>query len=323
MTEPRPTSAIVTGAAQGIGACEAEELVASGRFVVLNDIDERLLAETAERIGGADAALPVPGDIARTETAEALVEAATTGDRRLDVVVNNAGTIANGMIVDVTDDEFDRVVAVNLRGAFMLSREAARYWRDLAESTGRAHRATLVSTTSRAALLANPGQTNYGAPKAGIAVMMQILAHELRAYGVRCNAIAPRAYTKMMRDGVGEFLESALEEWSPRHVGRFVEFLCGPGGDGITGQIFIVHGRRVNLVRTWNVSEQVEVDYSGSESAKRSMQDLFAGDPMEIAPFQVDDLPLADPPERSPFQVDTAGPTDSGETPLPPVTTMS
>jgi 3-oxoacyl-[acyl-carrier protein] reductase len=265
--------------------------------VILNDIDEALLQQTADRLGGSNVAVAVPGDISVTETAERLVREATKDRRRLDAVINNAGAIANKMIYDISDEEFDRLISVNLRGSFVLSRAAARYWREVSSTTGQAHRATLLSTTSRAALYANPGQTNYGAPKAGVAVMMQILARELRPFGVRCNAIAPRAYTKMMREGAGEFEESALEDWSPMHIGRFAEFLCGPGGAGITGQIFVVHGPRVSRVRTWAVSEPHEIDYAGGpEAVLRDMEILFAGDPMEIGTFYADsDLPLRNP----------------------------
>jgi 3-oxoacyl-[acyl-carrier protein] reductase len=307
--EPRSTAAIVTGAAQGIGAAEAEQLLASGRTVVLNDIDADLLEKTAKRLGGPEAAIAVPGDISRTETAKALVAEATHDGRRLDTVINNAGMIRNAMIYDVSDEDFDQVVAVNLRGTYMLSREAARYWREQAKTSGAPRRSTLVNTTSRAAILANPGQTNYGAPKAGIAVMTQILARELRPYGVRCNVIAPRAYTRMMWEGVGTFKESALEQWSPDHVGRFAAFLCGPGGDGITGQIFVVHGPRVSLVRTWAVSDPVDVDYGhGDDAILQRLGNLFAGDPMEIPAFEVDDLPLADPHAHSPFRVEMVTP---------------
>jgi 3-oxoacyl-[acyl-carrier protein] reductase len=303
------TTAIVTGAAQGIGAAEAEQLVASGRTVILNDIDAGMLGDTVKRLGAVGVAIAVPGDIARTETAQALVAEATRDGRRLDVVINNAGMIANAMIHDVSDADFDNVVAVNLRGTYMLSREAARYWRDQARSTGLTPRSTLINTTSRAALLANPGQTNYGAPKAGVAVMTQILARELRPFGVRCNVIAPRAYTRMMWEGVGAFKDSVLDEWSPDHVGRFAAFLCGPGGAGITGQIFVVHGSRVSRVRTWEISEPVELDFEGGADAVMGrLGTLYGSDPMEISEFEVDDLPLAEPSTPSPFRVEKVTP---------------
>lgn len=312
MNNPTPESvrcsAIVTGAAQGIGAAEAEELVRSGRRVILNDVDTDLLEQTMRRLGPPDQAVAVAGDIAQTETARALITEATRDGRRLDVVVNNAGVLANNMIHDISDADFDRVIAVNLRGTYMLSREAAKYWRQQAQQAAHPARATLINTTSRAAILANPTQTNYAAAKAGVAVLTQILARELRPAGVRCNAIAPRAYTKMMRDGSGEFEEDALEEWSPHHIGRFAAFLCGPGGADISGQIFVVHGPRVALVRTWAVSEAVEVSYGDDDAALNTIHALFAGDPTQIAEFEVDDLPVAAPERRRPFRVEMVTP---------------
>lgn len=310
ITDHEPLSAIVTGAAQGIGAAEAEQLVATGRTVILNDLDATLLEQTTEKLG--DRAVAVAGDIADTETARALVAAATRDGRRLDVVINNAGAIANAPIQEISDTDFDRILAVNLRGPYMLSREAAIYWRQLASRADRVPRSTLINTTSRAALLANPTQSNYAAAKAGVAVMTQILARELKPAGVRCNVIAPRAYTKMMRDGSGEFDASVLADWAPEHIGRFAAFLCGPGGADVTGQIFVVHGPRVSLVKPWSVSDPVEVDYSADDATLITA--VFGDAPTQIAEFEVDDLPVADPGRRRPFRVEQV---------IPPPATMS
>jgi NAD(P)-dependent dehydrogenase (short-subunit alcohol dehydrogenase family) len=302
------STAIVTGAAQGIGAAEAEQLVASGRLVLLNDIDEEQLDLTVQRLGGPDVAVAVPGDISLSDTARALVAEATRGDRQLDVVVNNAGLVRNAPINEVSDDDFESLIAVNLRGTFYLCREAATYWRDRAHHAGVPVRSTLVSTTSRAALLANPTQAGYGAVKAGIAVIGQILGRELRGFGVRSNVIAPRAYTRMMWDVVGEFREDVLDDWDPAYIGRFVSFLAGPGGDDITGQVFVVHGRKISLVRTWETSDAVEVDYTAGDGAVlKRVQDLFAGEPTAISEFEVDDLPLADA-NAKPFRVEKVTP---------------
>ena len=299
-------AAIVTGAAQGIGRAEAERLVAAGAFVVLNDVDAELLDKTVAELGGPEVALAVPGDAAATDTAAALVAAATANGRFLESVVANAAVLRTGMVWDLDDADFDDVVSVTLGGTFRLAREAARYWRDRVRGGEDPRPASLVLTTSRAAVLANPGQTSYAAAKAGVAVMAQTLARELRAFDVRVNAIAPRAYTKMMRDGVGDFDPAALEEWSPAYVGRFVEFLCGPQSRDITGQLFVVHGWHVSLVRTWQVSDAVDVDWSaGHEAAATRIDGLFGGDPKEIPAFQVDDLPLARPDSPSPFTVET------------------
>jgi 3-oxoacyl-[acyl-carrier protein] reductase len=298
------SAAIVTGAARGIGAEHAQKLVESGHLVVLNDVDEAELTRTVDRLGGLEVAIAVPGDISQTATARELVSVATEGDRWLDVVINNAGVIANKPMVDITDDDLDRIVAVNLRGPFVLSREAARFWRDAAVASGQPRRATLLNTTSRAALLANPQQTNYGAAKAGVAVMTQILARELRPYGVRCNVIAPRAYTQLMREGLGDFLPSAIPDWSPARVAQFADFLCGPAAAGITGQIFVVHGWKVCLTRTWGISDPLELDFSmGPDSVLHQLDTLFAGDPTAISEFEADDFPLVDKGLR-PFKVD-------------------
>ncbi|MDN5913552.1 MAG: SDR family oxidoreductase [Pseudonocardia sp.] len=301
----RSRAAIVTGAAQGIGRAEAERLAGSGAFVVLNDVDSDLLRETVAALGGPGVAAGVAGDVSRPETARELVAAATADGRYLDSVVANAAVLRTGMIYDLDDADWSDVVSATLGGTFWLAREAARYWRDRERGGADARRATLVLTTSRAAILANPGQSSYAAAKAGVAVMAQTLARELRAYGVRVNAIAPRAYTKMMRDGVGDFDPAALEEWSPTHVGRFVEFLCSEHAGDITGQLFVVHGWHVSLVRTFAVSDAVDLDWAaGHEAAAARIDGLFGEDPKEIAAFQVDDLPLARPDAPSPFSVE-------------------
>ncbi|WP_181779943.1 SDR family NAD(P)-dependent oxidoreductase [Pseudonocardia pini] len=302
-------AAVVTGAAQGIGRAEAERLVAAGLHVVLNDVDAELLEKTVAELGGPTVARAVPGDAARPETARQLVAAATEDGRFLECVVANAAVLRTGMIWDLDDADLADVVSVTLGGTFWLAREAARYWRDRVRGGAEVRPAALVLTTSRAAVLANPGQTTYAAAKAGVAVMAQTLARELRAFGVRVNAIAPRAYTKMMRDGVGDFDPAALEEWSPAHVGRFVAFLCGPAAGDLTGQLFVVHGWHISVVRTWEVSEAVDVDWSaGEQDVATRVRGLFGDTPTAIPDFQVDDLPLAQPGSPSPFAVETAGP---------------
>ncbi|WP_353108094.1 SDR family oxidoreductase [Gordonia sp. (in: high G+C Gram-positive bacteria)] len=298
MTHSARRTAIVTGAAQGIGEAEARALVAAGFMVILNDVDVDGLNATVNDLGGPDHAVGVPGDIADAETVDALIDAATGPDSVLDTVVNNAAVLRTGMVFDIDDSDWNSVLAATLTGTFRLCRAAARHWRDDGEG-----RKNLVLTTSRAAILANPGQTAYAAAKAGVAVMAQTLARELRPYGVQVNAIAPRAYTRMMRDGVGEFTAAAQEEWSPDHIGRFVAFLTTPEADGITGQVFVVHGPRAQLVRTWQVLEPVAFTFDDPTSVGASVTELFAVDERGIADFMVDDLPLADPKTPNPFAV--------------------
>ncbi|UPW08068.1 SDR family oxidoreductase [Gordonia terrae] len=298
MTNSPRRTAIVTGAAQGIGEAEARALVAAGLEVILNDVDAEHLRATVDALGGPAHAIAVPGDIADPATVDALIDAATGPDSVLDTVVNNAAVLRTGMVFDIDDSDWDVVLGATLTGTFRLSRAAARHWRD-----HKGGRRNLVLTTSRAAILANPGQTAYAAAKAGVAVMAQTLARELRPYGVQVNAIAPRAYTRMMRDGVGEFTAAAQEEWSPDHIGRFVAFLTTPEADGITGQVFVVHGPRAQLVRTWQVLEPVEFRFDEPAGVGGSVAKLFAEDERTIADFMVDDLPLADPTAPNPFAV--------------------
>jgi NAD(P)-dependent dehydrogenase (short-subunit alcohol dehydrogenase family) len=315
MTTPADRkAAIVTGAAGGIGTAEAAALIADGYVVVMNDINADLLAETARAIGTEESTILVPGDISLAATASELVSAATADGRRLTAVVNNAARLANGRIYELTEDDWDSVLAPTLRGTFMLSRAAAIHWRDLAISTGHPTDGTIINTISRAAIYGPPGQTNYAAAKAGVAVITQILARELAAFGVRCNAIAPRAYTPMMRDGLGaKFREDSLEEWSPAHIARFVRFLCGPGAVDFTGQVFIVHGPHVWLARSWTVTEEAaELDYSAGDNAVSvAVKELFGDDPTTIRPYLKDVFPLEDPAAASPFDVDEI--TTSGQ----------
>lgn len=288
------TAAIVTGGAGAIGTAEAELLIAAGHHVVLNDVDADRLAQTVLTLGGAAVATAVAGDIADATTAEELVRVATDG-RRLAVVVNNAGITTDGMVFNLTDEAWDAVIAVNLRGTFLLTRAAARHWRAESKRRGGPVDGVLVNTTSRAALLANPGQTNYAAAKAGIAVMTQIVARELRAYGVRANAIAPRAFTPMMQAAFGDFREEELEAWSPRHIARFVGHLASEAGRGISGQVFVVRGTEVSLVAPWDVLPSVDVDFDAQPSrVEQAMAQVFAGRDTEIAAFQIgEDLPRA------------------------------
>lgn len=292
MRDGRRTVAIVTGAAGGLGAAEASRLLESRRRVVANDIDADRLARTADSLG--NDVVPVPGDICENATAQELLETATSDGQFLDVVVNNAGAIHDRMVFNLTDEDWTRIVQINLRGTFLLSREAARYWRGRAKSTGESRRSTLINTTSRAGLMGNPGQANYAAAKAGVAALTQVMSRELRSYGVRCNAIAPRAYTSMMRASFGEFAADEEDEWSADHVARFVVFLCSPAAEDINGQVFLVQGRRVSRVRPWEFGAAAELDYDqGSPRVREQMDAVLEGFPPTLPALKIgDDLPL-------------------------------
>ncbi|GAB3130204.1 3-oxoacyl-ACP reductase [Tsukamurella serpentis] len=239
--------AIVTGAGAGLGRAEALALARDGAAVVLGDVSPAA-EEVAEliRADGGRAEL-VLGDSGDRETADALMAAAQSLGG-LHVVVNNAGFCRDKMIFSMSDEEFDSVVRVHLRGHFLLSRNASAYWRGAAKSTGQQVYGRVVNTSSEAFLFGSVGQPNYAAAKAGIAALTIATARGLGRYGVRANAICPRARTAMTEGVFGDAPAGAVDPLSVDHVARFVRFLAGPEAEKINGQVFVVHGGMVALM---------------------------------------------------------------------------
>jgi NAD(P)-dependent dehydrogenase (short-subunit alcohol dehydrogenase family) len=244
--------AVVTGAAAGLGRAEAIGLARAGATVVVNDIAPALdktdvLAEIAA-VGSKGVA--VAGDISQRSTADELI-ATADGLGGLSIVVNNAGITRDRMLFNMSDEDWDAVIAVHLRGHFLLTRNAAVYWRDKAKASGGTVYGRIVNTSSEAGLAGPPGQANYGAAKAGITSLTLTAARGLSRYGVRANAIAPRARTAMTADVFGEtpdLAEGEVDALSPEHVVNLVRFLSSPASDGVNGQLFIVYGPTVTLV---------------------------------------------------------------------------
>ncbi|GAA3530108.1 3-oxoacyl-ACP reductase [Amycolatopsis ultiminotia] len=249
--------AVVTGAAAGLGRAEALALAGEGAAVVVNDVVEAHdVVEEIEAAGGK--ALAVSGDVALAETADALLTAAVDRFGSLDVVVNNAGVLRDRMVFSMTDDEWDKVIAVHLRGHFLLSRNAAAYWRDRSKVEGKPTYGRLVNTASEAFLVGSPGQPNYSAAKAGIAALTTSAARGLAKYGVRANTICPRARTAMTADVFGEAPDGRIDPLSVEHVAPFVAYLASPAADGINGQVFVVHGGMVALLRPPSVEQRFD-----------------------------------------------------------------
>ncbi len=273
--------AVVTGAGAGLGRAEAVALARAGARVVVNDLpgagDEA--AEEIRAFGGE--AVVVAGDVSRRETADAMVAAAVDQLGGLDIVVNNAGMTRDRMLFNLGDDEWDAVIAVHLRGHFLLSRNAAAYWRGKAkESESGTVYGSIVNTASEAFLGGSPGQANYAAAKAGIAALTLSSARGLSRIGVRANAICPRARTAMTADVFGEDQSGkAVDPYSPEHVAPVVAYLASPAAERITGQVMVVYGGMVAVVAAPVVEERFDAsgDLWTADDLDKQLGGFFAG----------------------------------------------
>ena len=289
--------AVVTGAGAGLGRAEAEALAAAGAHVVLNDLPGAA-DEAADEIRATGGAVSVvSGDVGERSTADALVSEAVDRLGRLDIVVNNAGITRDRMLFNMTDDEWDLVMKVHLRGHFLLGRNAAAHWRSASKASGGPVYGRIVNTSSEAFLSGSPGQPNYAAAKAGITALTLSEARGLSRIGVTANAICPRARTAMTVGVFGEADSGAeVDPLSPEHVAPLVAYLASPAAQRISGQVFVVHGGMVALLAapvveqrfdaagsTWDL---VDLDKQvGSYFAERDPSVCFAADAvLRLAP---------------------------------------
>ncbi|MGW7431009.1 3-oxoacyl-ACP reductase [Streptomyces sp. NPDC054861] len=256
-------SAIVTGAGRGLGRAEALELARLGAAVVVNDYGRPgrdgsgaasagPAEEVAEEIRAAGGrAVAHVGDVADFGTARALVDLAVDTYGKLDILVNNAGILRDRMVFSMSEDEWDSVIRVHLKGHFNTTHFAAVHWRARAKAGEPGVYGRIVNTSSEAFLAGSAGQPNYAAAKGGIVGLTTSTALALAKYGVTANAICPRARTRMTEDVFAGFAEPAAGETdplAPEHVAPLVGYLASPAAAGVNGQLLVVHGGMVAIV---------------------------------------------------------------------------
>jgi NAD(P)-dependent dehydrogenase (short-subunit alcohol dehydrogenase family) len=263
--------AIVTGAGRGIGREHALALARAGAKVVVNDLGAALSGEghddtpaqqvvqEIEALGGEAAANDA--NVADFEQAGAMVQQAIDRFGRLDILVNNAGILRDRMLVNMSEQEWDAVINVHLKGHFAPTRHAAAHWRELSKA-GEDVRARVVNTSSPSGVFGNIGQGNYGAAKAGIAAFTVIASQELHRYGVTVNCLAPNARTRMTEETFDMSTPdpNEFDPLDPGNMSPVVVALCADEAQQITGQVFHVWGSAVNALRGWSAGELFQTD---------------------------------------------------------------
>jgi len=253
---------IITGAGRGIGREYALMLAEQGAKVVVNDLggardgtsaDTGPAQEVVEEIKGMGGeAIANTDDVSDFEAAGRMVQSAVDTFGGLDVVINNAGILRDRMLTNMTEAEWDAVIKVHLKGTFGPAHHAAAYWRERSKA-GETNDARLINTTSVSGIYGNPGQTNYGAAKMGIAGFTIIASLELGRYGVTVNAIAPGALTRLTEDlGMGQASDEQKEMMSPRWVAPIVTWLASTQSAGVTGRVFEASGGVLAVAESWH-----------------------------------------------------------------------
>jgi NAD(P)-dependent dehydrogenase (short-subunit alcohol dehydrogenase family) len=263
--------ALVTCAGRGIGREHALALARAGASVVVNDLGATLTGEGTdetpaqqvvaeiEAVGGA--AVADGENVADFAGAERMIGRAIDAFGRLDILVNNAGITRDRMLVNMSEEEWDAVIAVHLKGHFAPTRHAAAHWRERSKA-GDEVRGRVINTSSPSGVFGNVGQANYGAAKAGIAGFTLIAAQELARYGVTVNCLAPNARTRMTEAAFGEIPkpDDGFDAMDPANMSPIVVALCADEAQHVTGRCFFVYGGAVNVLQAWDAGELLARD---------------------------------------------------------------
>ena len=253
-------TAIVTGAGRGIGREEALLLAAEGACVTVNDVDSNAAGDVVAEIRAAGGTARIDGhDVSAWTGAEAAIADVVRTEGRLDVLVNNAGILQDAMSFSMTEQQWDDVLRVHLKGHFAAAHFAGIHWRERAKA-GEAVAGRIINTASESGLYGLAGQANYASAKAGIASLTIILGRELQKYGVTVNAIAPRARTRMTETVLGGLTptEGEFDEWDPANIAPVVAWLASDAAADITGQVIVVNGDKVHLMQGWHRVARVD-----------------------------------------------------------------
>ncbi|MGW7266519.1 3-oxoacyl-ACP reductase [Streptomyces sp. NPDC054842] len=277
-------AAIVTGAGRGLGRAEARQLARLGAAVVVNDYGQpgrdgsgQASAGPAEEVAAeiraaGGTAVAHTGDVADHAEARALVELAVEQFGKLDILVNNAGILRDRMIFSMSEQEWDSVIRVHLKGHFNTTHFASVHWRQRSKAAGRPVYGRIVNTSSEAFLAGSAGQPNYAAAKGGIVGLTTSTAVALAKYGVTANVICPRARTRMTEDVFAGLArpEAGPDPLAPEHVAPLVGYLASPAAARVNGQLLVVHGGMVAIVERPRVAAKFD-----------TKQDVFTYDELD------------------------------------------
>jgi NAD(P)-dependent dehydrogenase (short-subunit alcohol dehydrogenase family) len=250
---------IVTGAGGGLGRAYAHALAAEGAGVIVNDIRrEAAEAVVAEVVAAGGKAVANSDDITGMAGAEAIVAAGVNAFGDVHGVVNNAGIVRDRMFASLTEDDWDLVVKVHLKGHFCITQTLVKRWRDQVKAGVKVD-ARIVNTSSGAGLQGSVGQSNYAAAKGGIASLTLVQAAELARYGVTANALAPAARTGMTEKVFADLMarkdDAAFDHYAPENVAPLVVWLCSPLSKDVSGRVFEVEGGKVSVADGWRTGE--------------------------------------------------------------------
>lgn len=259
--------AVVTGAARGVGREHALGLARHGAKVIVNDLGAGVDGKGAStspaqsvvdeiKAMGGEAELN-GDDVSSWDGSKNMIDQSISTFGKLDVVVNNAGILRDRMLVNMTEEEWDSVIQVHLKGTFAPSRHAAAYWRQVSKDTGEKVNGRIINTSSTSGLYGNVGQTNYGAAKAGIAAFTIIAARELSRIGVTVNAVSPTAYTRMTED-LREYSEEDIKRRAPSWVSPTIVYLSSLEANDITGRVIQAGNGRVAVCEGWRRGAEIE-----------------------------------------------------------------